>query len=108
MPMLIPVRRRALNCLANLFPRVKVTAFEGQRPQNFPPWLDQIHVWRIFRLEHELPSRMPKGEEQHIRRPVSRQVVHHCVYTTHLWRNPRLDMFEKIDPVDAATALKWT
>jgi len=63
MPMLIPVYRRCLNGVANPLPRVEVTAFQGQRPQNFPPGLDHIHVGRIFRLEHELPSRMPKGEE---------------------------------------------
>jgi len=44
MPMLIPVSRCCLNCVAHLFPRGEVTAFQGQRLHDVPPGLDQIHI----------------------------------------------------------------
>ena len=47
MPMGVPVRRGGLNSLTHLLPRFKAAAIECQRPQHFPPQLDQVEIGRV-------------------------------------------------------------
>ena len=55
-PMGVPVRRGGLNSLAHLLPRFKAAAFERQRPQYFPPRLDQVEVGRIDRTRGRISA----------------------------------------------------
>src|SRR4051812_3692226 len=55
---LVPVGRRRRDRLANRLPRLEPTPLQRQRSQHFPPWLDQVEIRRVLRLEDELPTRM--------------------------------------------------
>ncbi len=101
--MLVPVFCSLPNSLTNLFPRVEAFAFQGQRAQNFPPRLDQVEVSCILGLKHKLPAGMVQAEQQHIGRPVCRQVVQDRIDLQIVWQ-PLIYFLQEIHKVLCRTA----
>ena len=65
---LVPVGRRLGHRTAHLLPTLEPPSLQRQRPQHMPPRLDRVQVRRVLRLEDELPTRLPKREQQHVGR----------------------------------------
>ncbi len=101
--MLVPVFCSLPNSLTNLFPRVEAFAFQGQRAQNFPPRLDQVEVSCILGLKDKLPAGMVQAEQQHIGRPVCRQVVQDRIDLQIVWQ-PLIYFLQEIHKVLCRTA----
>src|SRR5438105_9024136 len=83
--MSIPVSSGSTHRTANISPRFKALAFQSQRTQYLPPWLDQIQVSRSFGLEQELPSGVGQRKEHRVHAPVHPQVVHNRHHLAYCW-----------------------
>jgi hypothetical protein len=67
--------------------------------------LDQLEISGTFGLEHNLPARMRKQEQQHVRGAVEPQVVHDHVHPLGRVRDPGLNLLQQVDPVSAASRI---
>ena len=59
----IPVGRRLVHRLFNLFPRLETPPFERQRLEGLPPRFNQVQVGGVGGLEDKLPARIGQIEE---------------------------------------------
>src|SRR3982751_2907634 len=100
----VPVRGGAPDSLLDLGPGLEAAALQCQRAQDLPPRLDQVQIGRILGLEHELPARVGKREQEHIGGAVEVEVVHHRVDPLDPGIDPALDRAEEIDPVRSGAA----
>src|SRR4051794_7402397 len=100
----VPVRGGAPDSLLDLGPGLEAAALQCQRAQDLPPWLDQVQVGGILGLEHELPARVGKREQEDIGGAVDVEIVHHRVDPFDPSVDPALDCAEEIDPVRSGTA----
>src|SRR3954447_25536243 len=100
----VPVRGGAPDSLLDLGPGLEAAALQCQRAQDLPPRLDQVQVGGILGLEHELPARVGKREQEDIGGAVDVEIVHHRVDPFDPSVDPALDCAEEIDPVRSGAA----
>jgi len=96
----IPIGRRLVHCLLDLFPGLEASPFKRQRLEGFPPGFNQVQVRGVGGLKHELRARIGQIEEQDVDSPVHGQVIEHGVNALHILRDPLLHLLEEVDPVD--------
>src|SRR3954465_11739395 len=101
---LVPVRGGAPDSLLDLGPGLEAAALQRQGAQDLPPRLDQVQVGGILGLEHELPARVGKREQEDIGGAVDVEIVHHRVDPFDPGVDPALDCAEEIDPVRSGAA----
>ncbi len=100
----IPIFSGALHRLLDLAPCLEASPLQRQRAQHLPPWLYQVQVGRIDRLEHEFSPRVRQREQQHVHGGVGVEVVHHRVDPFHAGVDPPLDLAEEVHPVREGAA----
>lgn len=109
MPVRIPIGGGLFHRLNNLLPGFKTPPFQRQGAEGLPPRLNQVEVGGIGRLKHEFEARMRQTEQQHVSRPMHREIVQNGVDPFHLRSNPALYLFKKRNPnVDIQRVLSET
>src|SRR3982751_616903 len=95
----IPVVGGTLHGLLDLGSCLKAVPLQRKGAQHLPPWLQQVQIGCIDRLEHELPTRVSQCEQQHVGGSVGVEIVHHRVDPFNSRIDPPLDLAEEVNPV---------
>ena len=103
-PMIVPIGCGGFHGTPDLGPRLEAAALEGQRPQDFPPRLNQVQIGGVLGLKDKFPARMGQAKQQHIRSAVRRQVVKNRIDAMGRSGQPRLDLLQKVNPIRRGSA----
>jgi hypothetical protein len=95
----IPVGSGLFHRLHDLLPGFKTPTFQRQRASSFPPWLNQVEIGGIGRLKHKFPARMGQPEQQHVSRPMHREIVENSVDALCLRSDPGIHLLKKRRPI---------
>src|SRR5947209_4609652 len=104
MLMCIPIGSGCLDCLFDLLPVLKTSAFERQRTQDLPPRFDQIEISCIGGLIDKLPARMMDHEQQQVATMVHLQIVHDGVDALFLGWDLLVYVAEEVHKMHGAAA----
>jgi hypothetical protein len=103
----VPILRNTRDSLLNFHPGVEPSPLQSQRAQDFPPWLDQVQIGRVFWLEDNLPAGMGQVEQEHIEGPVDIEVVHHSIDPLGGGVDPALDPAQPFDRLRSRSNGRW-
>ena len=98
--MSVPISSGGFNRLLNFRPSFKAATFERERAQDFPPWLNEIEICGILRLEGELPPLILQAKQEDVAGPMRNQVIDNRIDLINVCRQPRIDFLQEVRPVD--------